>query len=85
MKNKNISDKEKILKRQSLKFNTKGSARTRRGAEVVKEGAMANQTIMWLQKHFHAIVKPKKFTTFPTGVSEGLLYAARVTMGSVKK
>ena len=30
----------------------------------------------------------KNFTTFPafpTGASEGLLYAARVTMGSVKK
>ena len=33
---------------------------------------------------FHAIVKVKNFTTFPafpTGASEGLLYAARVTIG----
>ena len=27
---------------------TKGSARTRRGAEVVEEGAKASQNIMWL-------------------------------------
>jgi len=40
------------------------------------------------QKRFHAIVKVKNFTTFPAfpiGASEGLLYAARVTMCSVKK
>ena len=60
MKNKNISDKEKILKRQSLKFNTKGSARTRRGAEVVEEGAIANQTIMWLSFY---VFKPETSET----------------------
>ena len=33
---------------------------------------------------FHAIVKVKNFTmflTFPTGALEGLVYAARVTIG----
>ena len=60
-------------------------------------GAKASQTVMWLlylcikpeisemqQKRFHAIVKVKNFTifpVFPTGASEGLLYAVRVTIG----
>ena len=68
---------------------------------MVEEGDNASQNIMWLlysyikpatsetyQKHFHAIVKVKNFTTFPAfpmGASEGLLNAARVTMGCVTK
>jgi len=52
--------KKKILKLQSLKSNTKDSAQSWRGAEVVEEGAEASQTIMWL---LYLCIKPETSET----------------------
>ena len=56
-KNKNISDDKKNDSHSNL---TKGSARSRRGAEVVEEGAKASQTIMWL---LYLCIKPETSET----------------------
>ena len=84
-----------LIKRNNSHSNiTEGSAQSRLEAEVVEEGAKASQIIMWLlylctkpktsemvQKRFYAIVKVTFFPRFLPELQEGLLYAARVTIG----